>query len=237
MNAAKIASYCLGACALLTVTPSANAAGGTIVKLEGAAVVQRKGQDSPAAVASPVQAGDTIKVSDLGRLQLHLEDDSVFALAGGSVLSIDQFTMSRQDGGGAAVFSLLKGGLRTITGLIGKMRGDTYQVRTTAATIGVRGSAYSALLCDGACATKGRAREGLYVKAESGTIIVKNNGGELRLKAGKTAFAASINDAPVLVASSPLDNPDFASEIRIDVEFQIETHPPRIEPDPPASPS
>jgi hypothetical protein len=52
----------------------------------------------------------------------------------------------------SAFFRLIKGGLRTVTGLVGK-RGnlDAYRIGTVTATIGVRGSTGTTLYCDPDC--------------------------------------------------------------------------------------
>lgn len=52
-----------------------------------------------------------------------------------------------------AFLHLLKGGFRTISGLIGKTNHDGYQVTTPVATIGIRGTDYYVYICDLACAS------------------------------------------------------------------------------------
>ncbi len=47
--------------------------------------------------------------------------------------------------------SLLKGGLRTIMGAIGKRKPDACQMRTTVATIGIRGTHFCVLFCQADC--------------------------------------------------------------------------------------
>lgn len=54
--------------------------------------------------------------------------------------------------GSHAFFSLLKGGFRAISGLIGRVSHDDYAVTTPVATIGIRGTDYIAVICDKACA-------------------------------------------------------------------------------------
>jgi len=54
----------------------------------------------------------------------------------------------------SALFSLLRGGLRTVTGLIGKLSPNSYKMRTRVATIGIRGTGYD-VQCVGACASGG----------------------------------------------------------------------------------
>ena len=49
------------------------------------------------------------------------------------------------------VFALLKGGLRTITGLLGKRKEHSYELQTVTATIGIRGTGYGIQFCQGDC--------------------------------------------------------------------------------------
>ncbi|MEK6806452.1 MAG: hypothetical protein AABY95_07370 [Pseudomonadota bacterium] len=51
-----------------------------------------------------------------------------------------------------ALFRLIKGGLRTVTGLIGKKDFADYQLRMPTATIGIRGTEFQTWTCDLACA-------------------------------------------------------------------------------------
>lgn len=51
-----------------------------------------------------------------------------------------------------AFFRLVKGGFRTITGIIGKANQEDYRVTTPTATIGIRGTEWVAWICDAACA-------------------------------------------------------------------------------------
>ncbi len=62
-------------------------------------------------------------------------------------------TPQQQAGSGTsrAFFRLVKGGFRSVSGLIGKLNHDDYRVSTPVATIGIRGTRYSARLCEGAC--------------------------------------------------------------------------------------
>jgi hypothetical protein len=81
-----------------------------------------------------------------------------------------------------AFFRLLKGGFRSVSGLIGKINHDEYQVATPVATVGIRGTDYLAVLCDATCATDpvieaalppgGSAAGGLVTSVYSDSIVV-----------------------------------------------------------------
>lgn len=64
-----------------------------------------------------------------------------------SEFRIDDYQYAGQtDGQEKGFFSLLKGGLRTITGWVGRTHRENYKVTTNVATIGIRGTEYSAVL-------------------------------------------------------------------------------------------
>lgn len=81
-------------------------------------------------------------------------------------------------GSGKAFFKLVKGGFRAISGLIGKKDKQDYLVRTTVATIGIRGTDYVAEICNGEeCAgpylkVDGDLSEALQVGVNEGGIEV-----------------------------------------------------------------
>lgn len=53
--------------------------------------------------------------------------------------------------GSRALLRLLKGGLRAVSGSIGKQPADEYEMLTPQATIGIRGTDYFAVLCEADC--------------------------------------------------------------------------------------
>lgn len=85
-----------------------------------------------------------------------------------------------------AFFSLLKGGFRAVSGLIGKSDRNEYRVSTPVATIGIRGTDYEAILCDDACASDpmimekvgvtSRPQDGLVASVITGGIGVTTTG-------------------------------------------------------------
>lgn len=223
------------AAVLLAAPVAAMAGGGTVVQLDGKASIQRKGASVPVAESTPVYSGDTLTVADKAAAQVRFEDDSVFVVPGAATLRVDRFTMPAGGKPGQALYTLVDGGVRTVTGKVSKGEGDKYELRTEEATITVQGSAYMALRCTGACAAKYKA--GLYVKGESGVITVGNGGGSTKVARGQTVFVASSGEAPVRVRTSPFDDPSFGVGFNLSFDFDVEVHPPRLEPEPSASPS
>lgn len=98
-------------------------------------------------------------------------------------------------GSGKAFFKLVRGGFRAISGLIGKQDRQEYLVRTTVATIGIRGTDYVAEICSGQdCAgpyleVEGDLSEALQVGVNEGAIAVTNEQGEFPVEQGQFGLA------------------------------------------------
>jgi hypothetical protein len=225
----------LSALVLALISPLALAGGGTVVQLDGSASIDRKGGKVPVAESTPVYSGDTLNVADHSSAQVRFEDDSVFVVPGSSSFRVDKFAMGNGNAGGTALYTLLDGGVRTMTGKVGKGQGDRYELRTPEAIIGVQGTAFMAMRCTGSCAKK--YREGLYVRTQSGTVLIGTTASKTTVKAGQTFYVKSKNDAAVKVSISPFDDPVLNAQFNVTTEFEAEIHPPRIEPEPVPSPS
>lgn len=93
----------------------------------------------------------------------------------------------------SAFFRLIKGGLRTVTGLVGK-RGnqDAYRIGTSTAMIGIRGSAGETLDCtqgcDGVVPGGNKADIGVYHNTLTGSYIMTSDDGTVVIGEGQFAL-------------------------------------------------
>ncbi len=85
---------------------------------------------------------DEVHVGNEGRAQLRMIDQALISLQENSILQIKNYRFQKGRGDNSAILELLSGGLRTITGAIGKGNKKAYELRTPLATIGVRGTDY-----------------------------------------------------------------------------------------------
>lgn len=124
-----------------------------------------------------VAVGDTVVTGAQSHAQLRFSDDALVALKPDSEFRIERYSFSGTAAGGeVAVFRLVKGGFRTLTGQIGKLNRDQYQLLTTQATIGIRGTHYQVQICAaGQCTDNGEpARSGTYGGVYEGRVAVSN---------------------------------------------------------------
>jgi hypothetical protein len=101
--------------------------------------------------------------------------------------------------------SLVRGGFRSITGLIGKTNPDAYQIRTTTATVGIRGTDHEPMVIpEGVPGMAALGAPGFYDKVNDGETFIRNRNGMLTLKRGDVGFAPAIADrAPAILLKIP----------------------------------
>ncbi len=135
-------------------------------------VVKADGSRRVLSIQSAVEAGDTLITEDKTYARVRFSDTSEVTLRPGSQFKIETYHFDRQapekDNVG---YRLFKGALRTVTGLIGK-RGnqEAYQLHTTTATIGIRGTVFGVTVCvPGSCADLA---PGTYVNVIEGRVAV-----------------------------------------------------------------
>jgi len=90
-----------------------------------------------------ILSGDTIN-TQTGLLQVKFSDGAFMSFKPNSRFKIEEYQFKgKQDGSEKASFRLFKGGLRTVTGKIGKRNRQAYKLKAGVATIGIRGTKFS----------------------------------------------------------------------------------------------
>src|SRR3989440_604169 len=177
---------------LLCAPGLASAQAGRFLLAVGDVAVARGQAEIRAATGTPVQSGDTIRVGPASNAQIRMTDESIVGLRPGTVFRIDAYEYSGQ-AEPRSIFSLLKGGFRTVTGAIGRLHNrERYAVRTPTATIGIRGTHYTVVHCDNDCggADRGSISNGTYGGVTDGRIEVVNQTGENQFAANTFFYAA-----------------------------------------------
>ncbi|MES3024427.1 MAG: FecR family protein [Pseudomonadota bacterium] len=119
---------------------------GTVVNLSGPLLAKKaSGVVKVLALRSEVEEGDTLVSERNTYARIKFIDDSEITLKPGTVFKVESFAF---DAGApakdSATFSLLKGGLRSVTGLLGRRNKEKFLLRTPVATIGIRGTTFVA---------------------------------------------------------------------------------------------
>ncbi len=182
---------------------------GSVVQLTGTMSAQRGAATRILSMKSEVQRGDTVSTQRESYAQVQFTDGSTATLRPNTTLRIDEYQFNQaapqSDG---IVMSLVKGGLRSVTGLIGK-RGnqDAYKIQTSTATIGIRGSEGEtfacAPTCEGTTGKSGGLPPGVYHVTNSDLYIMVTNQGSVLIGAGQFGFSSDMNKPPVLLGGDP----------------------------------
>lgn len=182
---------------------------GSVVQLTGTLSAQRESATRILSMKSEVQRGDTLITQRDSFAQVQFTDGSTATLRPNTTLRIDDYQFDQKvPGKDGIVMNLVKGGLRTVTGLIGK-RGnqDAYKIQTSTATIGIRGSEGETFACtagcDGTTSKSGGLPPGVYHVTNSDMYIMVTNQGSVLIGPGQFGFSNDINKPPVLLGGDP----------------------------------
>jgi hypothetical protein len=157
------------------------------------------GETRRLAKGGEVHSGDTVLTGRGGRAQLRFADGAMVSLQPDSEFRVDDYRFAGQaDGGERSFFSLLKGGLRTLSGLIGRTNREAYRVTTPVATVGIRGTEYTIAYLD---------PQTLAVSTGDGSIEVCNQAGCVEVAAGRSAVVRGDRSLPELAAGRPVLGP------------------------------
>lgn len=175
--------------ALASAYPMQSFAAAGIAQFSAGDVTLRRGAAAdPLTKGRNIESGDAIVTGPNGRAQVRFSDGGLVSLQPNSQFNIANYADRNDPKQDAFLVDLLRGGMRAVTGLIGKRNRENFKVTTTTATIGIRGSAFNlAYNPDGS----------LSVSTELDEIEVCTRAGCIGLTAGESALVVSPQEAPV----------------------------------------
>lgn len=182
---------------------------GTVTNLSGTLSVQKAdGSRRILSQKSEIQSGDTLNTERESYAQIRFGDGAQLTLKPNTQIKIENFNFDQQEPQkDSFLFNMLKGGLRAVTGLVGK-RGnqDAYRLGTVTATIGIRGTTFGADDCTGPAAGQGpceKIEPAVYVTVSDGEIVATNAGGTASYRAGQFGMIESKERAPRFLSTDP----------------------------------
>ena len=153
-------------------------------------------------INSAVEQGDTLVSEKKTYARIKFTDSGEINMRPGTQLKVSQYNFDQaKPTEDKVVFNLVKGGMRSITGMIGK-RGDqdSYKLVTETAVAGVRGTTYECKICQGNC---GSIPNGLYLFVLQGIVNVSNTAGSQSLSAGQYVYVQSAASVPKILPGNP----------------------------------
>ncbi|MFZ2911441.1 MAG: FecR family protein, partial [Candidatus Desulfobacillus denitrificans] len=153
-------------------------------------IIRPDGREMVAAKGARIEEGDTVVTGANGHAQLLMADQALISLRPDSRLRFDAYQFAgKEDGSEKGILGLLKGGFRTLTGLIGRANKSNYQVRTPTATIGIRGTDHEPFHIppEGWSGAPG-ADPGTYNRVNAGATYLQTEGGRIEIGVNQVGF-------------------------------------------------
>ncbi len=158
-------------------------------------------------LGSPVFEGDTLQSSVKSYGVVVFRDGGRVTVQESSAFQVESFKYDKATNQESAALRLLKGGVRVVTGLIGRANHDNYKFRMSGATIGIRGTGFDAW-SGGACGDKEVGCDGVYVWSGE-VVLVADDGVSLPVAVSQAASISKDSGKPVRIITVPksvLDN-------------------------------
>lgn len=159
-------------------------------------------------VKSAILQGDTLITERETYTRVKFVDNAEIVLRPGTEVAVNKYIYDeKKPENDSVAIGLVKGGLRAVTGLVGKRNHEAVNFDTPTATIGIRGTHFGALFCQADCGgiptPSGQApADGLHVDIASGAILVSNAGGAQLFNAGQFGYVSGPLQPPVVVPAN-----------------------------------
>lgn len=186
--------------------PAPSSVAGVVTHLSGLLTAKSSaGASRILAIKSEVMQGDTLITERDTYARVKFSDEGELVLRPGSQLVVASYAYDAiAPANDSVVLSLLKGGLRAVTGLVGKRNHDAVTINTPTATIGIRGTHFGALFCQNDCggvpsASGQTPANGLHVDVTEGAIVVRNPAGSAVFSAGSFGYVLNPGTPPASI--------------------------------------
>ena len=168
------------------------------------------GKDRKLVLGTPVYEGDTLVTGARSYAVVAFRDEGRVTLQANTQFRVEKFKYDKPKAEENAILRLLKGGVRVVTGLIGRTNHDNYRFNLATATIGIRGTGFDAW-CNGPCAsgsgnpgaTQGDPLDGAGVYVWSGEVVLVSPGGSFPVALQQAAIIARDTGKPVRIITIP----------------------------------
>lgn len=150
--------------------------------------------ERPLSLGAPLYSSDIILSEEDGYAVLVFNDKGRITLEELSKFAIKEYTFNVSGKKDKALYKLITGGMRVLTGSIGKENQEDYAIETPVATIGIRGTGFDLYMQE----------QGLYSYVWQGTIAQTNTSGTSELSMPNTSFIASKISLPKLILQSDI---------------------------------
>ena len=148
----RLAPLVVGMGLLLAGLPAGAQAVGEVEFARGVGFAQAPGQ-VPRTLGKglSLREGDRLTTSEGASAIIKLDDGTRMTVRPNSEMVVQQYRFKENAADNSMLLQLVRGGFRAVTGLISKNAPEAAKVRTSTATIGIRGTDFDARLCVSEC--------------------------------------------------------------------------------------
>jgi len=180
---------------------------GRVIHSSGELVATNNGEARMLSRGSNIAEGDIINSGSTSTSQLRMMDGALIALRQNTEMHFEQYRFDNNNKSiGSSIFSLLRGGFKTISGLIGKYNKQNYKVKTAFTTMGIRGTNYGITICSqGNCSNSSgeTLKDGLYASVIDGEISSTNETGLYIFSNDEYFYIADAGSEPQSLLQAP----------------------------------
>jgi len=173
---------CITLATFLPVSMLYAAPAGQITQASGKVTVSSpQKQPKSAGSGDPVESGEVVTLGDGASAVVKFQDGQIIALQSKTIFKVDNYKYDQAAlDKSESFFTLVQGGLRAITGLIGGSHKEGWKLATPTATMGIRGTDFMVVV-----------NQGIFVRVDAGAVSATNSAGTAVLTAGQTAAVAT----------------------------------------------
>lgn len=161
-------------------------------------VLNRDGQPRGISKGGRIVEGETLLTGAIGEVLITTDDSGVLAVRPLSRLLIEQYKVNGNDKD-SVVLTLLRGGLRSVTGWVSKTAPRNYRLVTTTATVSIRGTDHEAAIVDEGV------EAGTWNQVTEGATTLATSAGQLEQTPGTPSATGHVKlgDQPPQAATPP----------------------------------
>jgi len=154
------------------------AASARVVSLQGpVAAVAAGGERRVVAEGGPVYSGETVETSGSGHAVLVFRDNTKVTVQPRTQFRVETFVYNSDNAAeGTVVFNLLRGGMRVLTGLVGRAQPKAVRMSTPTSTVGIRGTGVDIYSDAEGCAEAGGAAGCTLITTWDGESVLNPGG-------------------------------------------------------------
>lgn len=162
-------------------------------------IISADGHSQEVRKGDPINESDTITTARDASAQLRMQDGGLIAMRPDTQFKVDSFKYDgKEDGSEQSFFSLLRGGIRAITGAIGQQHKQSYRIAAQSTTIGIRGTDHETWVVLPGSEMAANFPPGTYNKVNKGETVMTTSKGSVNILPNEMGYSASDTLVPQL---------------------------------------